>query len=543
MTPRTRLTVGILAGLLALVAPTALAAVEANADNSWVAPVNAPIWGGFGAPHYGVDIGAKRFVPIRAASSGIVVTRKCNAHVGDVLYSCDIDGSPTVKGCGWYVDIQHAGGLVTRYCHMVQAPLVKIGDVVTTGQRIGYVGSSGNSSAPHLHFEVHRIPRGGVAQNSNAIDPVPFMRDRGAPLGRGNDEPEPPDEQPPFPTPPADPEPHDPRSDVDGDGLSDPLVWRSSDGQWYLPSGGGSRPIVTTTTPPGDDLPVPGGAPEGTPVELGLPGDVPVIDDYDGDGIDDLAVWRPTDGRWLVQTSSGAAVVDPVLGNEEDIPAPADFDGDGLADFAVWRAFPPADADPNGAQWLILHTDGTHRAPVEMGEPGDLPVPADYDGDGRDDLALWRPASGSWLIRPSSGIELPRTVLGEPGDFPVPGDYDGDGLYDFAVWRPSTGEWLVRYAIGRDAEPVSMGSVGDRPVVGDYDGDGTDDLALWRSLDGTWLIRTSSDQAVVEVVNGLPTDIPTNAPLWIDPADGNPLTLADVLVRRANISLRDGPRS
>ncbi|GAB3866577.1 hypothetical protein GCM10029963_79900 [Micromonospora andamanensis] len=68
---------------------------------------------------------------------------------------------------------------------MIQRPEVTIGDNVSAGTVIGFVGNSGGSSGPHLHFEVHvNVPSGPFnANSSNAVDPVPFMRDRGAPLG------------------------------------------------------------------------------------------------------------------------------------------------------------------------------------------------------------------------------------------------------------------------------------------------------------------------------------------------------------------------
>jgi murein DD-endopeptidase MepM/ murein hydrolase activator NlpD len=61
-------------------------------------------------------------------------------------------------------------------------PIVAEGQPVVVGQILGYVGSSGNSSAPHLHFEVHL---NGDRSNNGAVDPVPFMAAHGAPLGTG----------------------------------------------------------------------------------------------------------------------------------------------------------------------------------------------------------------------------------------------------------------------------------------------------------------------------------------------------------------------
>ena len=83
-------------------------------------------------------------------------------------------------GCGWMVEIQHAGNIMTRYCHMVQRPFVKEGQQVQAGQVIGRVGTSGNSSGPHLHFEVHL---NDDRSSAGAINPVPFMKQQGAPLG------------------------------------------------------------------------------------------------------------------------------------------------------------------------------------------------------------------------------------------------------------------------------------------------------------------------------------------------------------------------
>lgn len=150
----------------------------------WMVPVEGPIWSGFRTQqrptHQGVDIGAPRGTPVVAASSGTVITSQCNAFGPDGSpYSCDVDGSPQVSGCGWYVNILHAGDYLTRYCHFGSQPLVKEGDVVQAGQILGYVGSSGRSSGPHLHYEVHL---NGDRSAAGAVDPVAFMANMGSPL-------------------------------------------------------------------------------------------------------------------------------------------------------------------------------------------------------------------------------------------------------------------------------------------------------------------------------------------------------------------------
>jgi murein DD-endopeptidase MepM/ murein hydrolase activator NlpD len=156
------------------------AAPATCAPPAWVRPANAPFWGGFRTPqrptHDGVDLGALRNSPIFAAAAGTVVTAECNASPTHV---CDVDGSPAISGCGWYVEIQHPDNSVTRYCHLIRRPLVNVRQAVAAGQVLGYTGMSGNSSAPHLHFEVHT---GYPAVPQNAVDPVPFMAAHGSPI-------------------------------------------------------------------------------------------------------------------------------------------------------------------------------------------------------------------------------------------------------------------------------------------------------------------------------------------------------------------------
>ena len=168
----------------------------------WTQPVTAGIVSGFRTPqrptHDGVDLGVGKGTPIHAAASGTVTTVRCNAidvrTGGD--WGCDRDGdSNLTRGCGWYVDIEHPGPggvIVTRYCHMLVHPAVDEGQHVIAGQVIGISGSSGHSSGPHLHYEVHI----GDHSPATAVDPVPFMARVCAPLGQTDSTKPPPCELP-----------------------------------------------------------------------------------------------------------------------------------------------------------------------------------------------------------------------------------------------------------------------------------------------------------------------------------------------------------
>jgi len=157
------------------------------AASGWTNPVPGSILGsGFRTAdrptHQGDDLIANRYSPIRAAAAGVVTLVRCQAHLADgTEWGCGRDGGITVFGCGWYVEITHADNVITRYCHMQQQPMVTVGQVVAAGQQIGIVGSTGHSSGPHCHFEVHL---NGDRSDAGAVDPAPFMAAKGAPLGK-----------------------------------------------------------------------------------------------------------------------------------------------------------------------------------------------------------------------------------------------------------------------------------------------------------------------------------------------------------------------
>ncbi len=172
-----------------------------------------------------------------------------------------------------------------------------------------------------------------------------------------------------------------------------------------------------------------------------------------------------------------------------DQPVPADYDGDGRVDLAVFR--------PASGQWSIQQSTGGLRL-LQLGTTNrDLPIPADYDGDGRVDPAVFRPDTAQWTIQLSTG-GLRTIQFGMAGhDLPIPADYDGDGQVDLALFRPSTAQWIIRYSAGGAlVRQFGMGGH-DLPIPADYDGDGQVDLALFRPSTAQWIIRYSAGGALV----------------------------------------------
>lgn len=138
-------------------------------------------------------------------------------------------------------------------------------------------------------------------------------------------------------------------------------------------------------------------------------------------------------------------------------------------------------------------------------------TPWDFDGDGKTDVAVWRPDDGMWFIIPSATPDSPiQTQWGMPGDIPVAADYDGDRIWDVAVWRPSGGIWFIMPSGSPGTYYATQwGLETDLPVLGDYDGDGKNDVAVWRPETGTWYILPSGNPETFLMIQwGIPTDIP-----------------------------------
>lgn len=137
---------------LAILPQSLTTAAAAGAGTGLAAPVVGPITSGFGQRardfHEGIDFGVAQGTPVHAAARGQVIA------------------AGPAGGYGLRVDLQHAAGLVTRYAHLSRID-VRYGDTVAAGSTIALSGNTGESTGPHLHFEV-RV-------DGHAVDPVPWL--------------------------------------------------------------------------------------------------------------------------------------------------------------------------------------------------------------------------------------------------------------------------------------------------------------------------------------------------------------------------------
>mgnify|MGYP001149792346 CR=1 FL=1 len=220
---------------------------------------------------------------------------------------------------------------------------------------------------------------------------------------------------------------------------------------------------------------------------FGAPKDLPVVGDWNGDGIDKIGVFR--NGQWYLDSNAndswdpGVDIV-AVFGAPTDLPVAGDWNGDGKAKIGVYR----------GGTWYLDNGNGQWDAGIDsvavFGAPTDLPVAGDINGDGKAEIGVYRPSTGMWYFdRDNNGfwsgcdVDLCAGPFGGPSDLPVIGDWDGNGTYEVGVYRQ--GVWYldngnIKWDPQLDKTYNAFGASYDVPVIGDWNNDGKSDIGTFR---------------------------------------------------------------
>jgi murein DD-endopeptidase MepM/ murein hydrolase activator NlpD len=348
-------------------------------------------WRGGGTRrHRATDIMAPYGAPVYAAVGGTI------------SFITGLDGG-TLHGSGWMIYVRGDDGRTYVYIHLgrqdrgweeAYAPGMARGVRVERGQHIGFNGCSGNAScdAPHLHFEIH---------DDTIVDP--YGTNRRNPYA----------------------------SLVDARARGD---------------------VVQAADAVGSGC-------SGTAYAL--------AGDWDRSGRDGVGWW--CDGRVRLRTANGR-IITFSYGRRGDIPLVGDWTGDGIDTFGIVR----------DRTWHLKDTlgGGTSDRSFTYGQVsrGDVPIAGDWDGTGRDTIGIIR--DGEWHLRTSLSGGPGEIVFTygriTRGDRPLIGDWNGDGRDTIGIVRD--GQWHLRHSLtGGPGETVyTYGRVrqGDAPVMGDWTRDG-----------------------------------------------------------------------
>ena len=212
---------------------------------------------------------------------------------------------------------------------------------------------------------------------------------------------------------------------------------------------------------------------ETTSFYFGNPGDVPMMGDWDCDGIDTPGLYRQSDGYVYLRNSNSQGTADVLFffGNPGDIPLAGDFNGDGCDTVSIYR-------QTEGRVYIINHlgsNDGGLGAAdydFYFGNPGDKPFTGDFNADGQDTIGLHRESTGLVYYRNTNtqGNADVEFFFGDPGDRLIAGDWNDKGADTVAVYRPTDRTFYLRYTNtqGNADEQFLWGWPHWLPVTGNF---------------------------------------------------------------------------
>lgn len=213
---------------------------------------------------------------------------------------------------------------------------------------------------------------------------------------------------------------------------------------------------------------------------FGQPGDKPVVGDWDGDGIDQVGTFRPSNLNFYLDLNGngtwdgavGGDLIQHLGGRSTDTPLAGDWNGDGVDEIGLHR---------NRTFLLDMNGDGHWNWPGddvrhEFGAGTDTPITGEFSGDLRDDIGVYRPSNHKFYLdsngngRWDGGVDA-AFFYRDQAETPIIGDFNGDGADDpgthagrlFYLDLNANGRW--DYKAGGDTV-YAFGSPGDTPITG-----------------------------------------------------------------------------
>lgn len=210
-----------------------------------------------------------------------------------------------------------------------------------------------------------------------------------------------------------------------------------------------------------------------------------------GDG-DTIGIYRDSDRQWYLRNSNDAGVSDLSFpyGDPSDVPITGDWNGDGVDTPGIYR--------DNSFYLRNSNSAGFADHVFPFGSPGDVPVAGDWNGDGTDTVGVYRPSNATWYLRNSHSGGTPDLSFGYglANETPVTGDWNGDGTDTIGIFRASDRSWYLRNSNSAGVSDIAAIPYGDPatdvPVTGDWNGDGTDTIGVYRPGSGEWFLRNSN---------------------------------------------------
>jgi hypothetical protein len=235
---------------------------------------------------------------------------------------------------------------------------------------------------------------------------------------------------------------------------------------------------------------------------FGVPGDTPLLGDWDCDGVDTVALFRQSNGFVYLRNTNDFGVAQQrfFYGAAGDVPLRGDWDGDGCDSLGVQR----------DGQFFLADELGTVPAGSQFfyGEAGDIPFVGDFDGDGRDSIGLHRvPAGRIYLANSTRDGQVPETVerfyFGLSSDRVLAGDWDADGDSSVGLYRPSTNRFHLALENGQpfSDEKIDFGRGDWIPVIGSLGVSPSTESATLIGAGDIALCRSGVDEATATLLD------------------------------------------